>query len=395
VEAFNKLPRLVACPPPVGEAQYGPWCAAAPLWGNPLVEALRPEGENPMEDTYHDLAVADMRTEPHVTAALAALERAYDAGRAAYEDELERRLHYDGTGSYNYPMLDRLRTVRDTVPAGWQEASRAARARSGPGVPPERVALAAVARRLGWQHRQRVIRLANYTVKQGTLWIRARSPGHARKQELLTTFSALGGQQAYAWDYLVDVLEAMWQIPWENKNKEVFWLLALNGLPTAERMDRVERCACGAEGTHGRLHYFFECPIARHLLQELQDALGNSTPVTTRELFMAVSRPQCHAGVWQVVVLAATDAMWRAVKVGRRAMQRRGHTAPAARAGPELAARLGRLAVAHFWDRIADFASLRKTPALWRTASAERGLYQRFMRWLPVERKWVVLRRPL
>jgi hypothetical protein len=167
-----------------------------------------------------------------------------------------------------------------------------------------------------------------------------------------------------------------------------------NGLPTAERMDRVERCACGAEGTHGRLHYFFECPVAKHLLRELQDALGRPGPVTPSMLFSASSPPECHAGVWQVVVLAATDAMWRAVRVGRRAMQRRGRKTPAARAGPELAERLGRLAVAHFWDRIADFSSLRKTPAIWRTACAERGRYQRFMRWLPVEKKWVVLRRP-
>ena len=390
VEAFNKLPRLVACPPPVGEAQYGPWCAAAPLWGNPLVEALRPEEAGPMEAVYHDLAVAGMRTEPHIATALTALETAYTAGRAAYEAELERRLHYDGIGSFDYPILDHLRAAWATVPAGWQEASRAARARSGPGVPPEKDALAAVARRLGWQHRQQVVRLANYTVKMGTLWLRARSPGHARQQALLSAFSALGGRPRYACMGLNALLDAMWRLPWENKNKEVFWLLALNGLPTAERMAKVERCACGAEGTHGRLHYFFECPVAKHLLQELQDALHSSGPLTTAELFKASSPPICHSGVWQVVVLAATDALWRAVKTGRRAMQRRRHRAPAARAGPDLAARLGRLAVAHFWDRIADFTSLQRAPAMWREECTGRGC---FIRWLPDERKWVVLRR--
>jgi hypothetical protein len=155
-------------------------------------------------------------------------------------------------------------------------------------------------------------------------------------------------------------------------------------------MAKVERCACGAEGTHGRLHYFFECPIAKDLLQELQDALGSSSPLTPAELFKSSSPPVCHSGVWQVVVLAATDALWRAVKTGRRAIQRRRHRAPAARAGPDLAARLGRLAVAHFWDRIADFTSLQRAPAMWREECPDRGC---FIRWLPDERKWVVLRR--
>ena len=96
--------------------------------------------------------------------------------------------------------------------------------------------------------------------------------------------------------------------------------MVLNGLPTAARMGMMGACACGEEGLHGRLHYFYHCAVAKHLLQEIGAALGRShdRPVTQSELLHASCPSNCFTGVWQVVTLAATDALWRAVRTGRR-----------------------------------------------------------------------------
>ena len=355
-----------------------------------------------MESLYHDLVAAEMRTEPHISAALVALETAHAAGRAAYEAEVERQMQYDGTGSYDYPLMDHLHRARATLPAGWREASTAAsraaragaaRARGWPRVPTEQEALAEVARRLGWRRGSVVVSLAKYTVKMGTMWLRAASPGDARLQGLMSAFCTMVGPSTNACMTTPRLLETLWELPWENQNKEVFWRLVLNGLPTAARMGMMETCACGEEGLHGRLHYFYHCAVAKHLLQEIGAALGRShdRPVTQSELLHASCPSNCFTGVWQVVTLAATDALWRAVRTGRRAMMKpkRGR-APAAKAGPDLANQLGRLAVAYFWDRMADFCALNKAPVAWRTVCS----YGLILRWLPAEAKWIVQRRP-
>ena len=392
VVAFHKLPRLVECPPPNGEARFGPWCAAAPLWDNPLVEAYQTQPHPvPMVLLFPGLVSDGLRTEPQVSATLTVLETEFAATRAAAEtaQALTNPFIVAMLGT-SFMRIAFYRAAQRKLPAAWLEASRAACAQGGPGVPPEPEAIAAVARRLGWQWGSAVGRLEQYTVKQGTKWLQSQSPGYARQQDLLSAFSTMAGQPTHACMAIVPRLQAMWRIPWHNKNKEVYWRLALNGLPTAERMAQVERCACGAEGPHGRLHYFFDCPVAQHLIHELQAALDSPSPVRAADLLHASWPPICHAGVGQVVTLAATDALWRAVQRGRKA-QTPSRGRPAETAGTTLAARLGRLAVAHFWDRLADFCALQLAPATWRAECTGGG---RFLHWLPQEETWVVLRRP-
>ena len=396
VVAFYRLPRLVECPPPNGEARFGPWCAAAPLWGNPLVEAYQLGRDQPhpslMELLFPGLVSDGMHIEPQVSATLAVLETEFAANRdAAAAAQILTNPFVVATLGTSLMRLAFYRAAQQKLPAAWLEASRAASAQGGPGVPPEPEAIAAVARRLGWQWGSTVRRLEKYTVKQGTKWLQSQSPGYARQQELLSAFSTMAGPPQHECMAIVPRLQAMWRIPWHNKNKEVYWLLALNGLPTAERMATVERCACGAEGSHGRLHYFFDCPVAQHLIHELQAALDSPSPVRPADLLHASWPPSCHAGVGQVVTLAATDALWHAVRRGRKAQMPSRGGEPAETAGATLAARMGRLAVAHFWDRLADFCALQLAPVAWRAECTGGG---RFLHWLPQEETWVVLRRP-
>ena len=116
-----------------------------------------------------------------------------------------------------------------------------------------------------------------------------------------------------------------WRLPWDNTHKEVYWRLALNGLPLASRMPPTPRpCQCGSHDPHpGRLHHYWTCPAAVAVADAVSTALGG-VPLTRSNLWLARPPPGIHRGVWDVTCLASLAAM----DGGRRMMVARSMAAP-------------------------------------------------------------------
>lgn len=122
-------------------------------------------------------------------------------------------------------------------------------------------------------------------------------------------------------------LGKLWKdVKWDNARKEAYWLLALNGMPTPQRMHMDIPCACGEGGPRpGRRHAYWECAVARAVVQALQAALPvGAAHLECRHVWLCEAPPGCDERVWRVVCLAAVDAMqtgW--ATMARRRLDRR------------------------------------------------------------------------
>ena len=133
----------------------------------------------------------------------------------------------------------------------------------------------------------------------------------------------------------VSSLPALWAVPMDNRHKDAFWRLSVNGVPGAGGHDicllgpcpcgwRVDALACttpdrkrllGAPAV--RAHTFWSCPVARAVVRELSQALPAGVQLHRKHVWLAI--PPCAEVVlcvWQVVCMAAVAAMER----GRRTM---------------------------------------------------------------------------
>ena len=120
--------------------------------------------------------------------------------------------------------------------------------------------------------------------------------------------------------------------------------------------------------------------------EALRQELGG-VEITRPQLWMAEAPAGCYRGVWRVAVLAAMAAMrgeWAEARSRLRAQP------PTGVAGQAFGEELGRRAVAHFWDRVADFCCLQRAPTWWRAECTAAGA---FMRWDPAAERWMVYRR--
>ena len=68
-----------------------------------------------------------------------------------------------------------------------------------------------------------------------------------------------------------DWMGRVWDLRWDNLRKEKALLLVHDGLPTAQRVHLVKTnpgiaCACGSPNP-GRAHCFWECPVARAVVE--------------------------------------------------------------------------------------------------------------------------------
>ena len=121
----------------------------------------------------------------------------------------------------------------------------------------------------------------------------------------------------------------LWKLPWENTNKEIFWRLAVNGVAGAGGHDICPRgqCPCGyamsaeerrpGQGCLLRQHYFWDCPVAVAVREQLAAALPAAQ--SQHHLWiMHLPAGASHQGVWRVVCLAALLAM----EHGRKALWR-------------------------------------------------------------------------
>lgn len=126
---------------------------------------------------------------------------------------------------------------------------------------------------------------------------------------------------------VVGAMRALWRLRWDNGYKEVYWRLALDGLATAARMHMPsESCLCG-HLCPGRLHHFWQCPVAVAVVREVLAGLppawctrpvGGPPALACSHVWLMTpprGRRRVCAGVWRVVCLAALVAM----DEGRRA----------------------------------------------------------------------------
>jgi len=166
-------------------------------------------------------------------------------------------------------------------------------------------------------------------------------------------------------------LERLWKVPVDNSQKEIVWKLALNGLPTIERLHMPgQRCGCGGAvgDAAGRQHVYFECaavqPILNSIMEQLQDdwALPMDPPSLQRHHIWMAVRPTetLHQGIWDMVCIAAIKAMDTS-KSGLFKKRSEG-----TRAGTALAASVGARACAQFWAYIGSFCGHDLAPKAWR-----------------------------
>ena len=182
------------------------------------------------------------------------------------------------------------------------------------------------------------------------------------------------------------LLQGLWQLPWDNGHKEVYWRLTLDALPTAARRHAADdKCCCG-QPCPDRMHHFWTCPAAAALQGLIATHLQRrgllQGPLQAVHILLAQPpSPQVHKGVWRMVCLAAVCALDHV----RRATSKR-TLAGLTETGASMAARMADRAVARFWDLLTDFCVLGLAPPAW-----QRGLGRGhpFIAW---QQSWTVVR---
>ena len=389
------LDGLRALPPvdDVGEEPLvlGDWCYAAPLWGNPSLHAARlAEGLQPqrLEDLF---PAAQLVSEPPYLRTLG------DVAALC----LGPNYHLAGLRGLMTRLLAQL-------PEAWLAAVVAAERKVAAGLiarPTLQEALRVLVPRMGWRL---TIRGADAVVALDKMNVRAATeaqlgPVHALRRRHHEDFLALALDlpagapvPAERHNQLLSLLAGLWKLKWENENKEVFWRLAVDGLPKFN-----QACPCG-HAHQSRLHTFWDCPVAQRLRAELVGCLPPGTHLNRAAVWLMEPPARCHEGVWRVVCLAALSAMRhgekqlfrlyldreRPLRVQRQqqqqlAAERARHDSLWAQVGvqvlsppppalppPALSAaerdRLlqaaGGLAVSFFWERLVEFVQLQRPP---------------------------------
>ena len=353
-DGLASLPRVtVLAPPPPG-----PWCWAAPLWGNPLLcSAAYPEG---IDLDFLDFAAAGVATIGqllHVGRALRAVPGPH-AYRLVWVTHLRRYYAF----ADRHRASERLAALLAALPPDWVAAAHAVAvglAAGGAPPPPEPAdALAAMLPCLGWLlPGGESLPLRAFTVRKGTALLTA--PQRLRRlQRYLSPFAeaAAGAARNGTAAEAQAVLRRLWRARCANGVKETFWRLAHDAVPTSARMHRAEPCPCGAPPPADRLHHFWGCPVARAVVDTISAAVG--APVPRAAVWLARPPAAVYGGVWDVVCLAAVAAMDH----GRRLLW-------ALSTGPPpvapLAVTAAHTACARFWSHLSDFVALRAAPASW------------------------------
>jgi hypothetical protein len=335
----------------------GPWCADAPLWGNPLALA---------HDRRHTKGPCGLQVLPRTRyinpnrsgggLVRSTLHTVGDLVRALrVVPPLAARDPYRGPWADGDSEVDDLQQLKAAVPLGWWHAAESAVPQaSGPleaylqsdglsGRPFQRSLTqhelkveSDLVKCMGWKTtgRGQPVRLDSLTVKSGTelqLWplymLRAKY-----QEDFVHEFAPMvdRGDPEVIGHHVRAIVAAqrqLWRVHWDNEFKEVYWRLVLNGLATSERLHQQQcRCVCGLLPgglPPGRRHHFWDCSVAKCVVQAMQQQLvGWCRGRLCAYNVLCMEPPRrvdaahtLHKGVWRVVCLAAVNAM----DVGRRA----------------------------------------------------------------------------
>lgn len=364
----------------------GSWCANVPLWCNPVLAAGGVPGPLPkqgLEARFGLFAeLPTMRTLKDAVTAWAALGQVrtleeYSRPRFGVWDKwFGHGALYQDWGR----VQQQLGALVGAIPLSWVRSVNIHTVDPSPAEVLDGMMLPRISWAMPGSSRH-FVTLRTMRVKQATRLqlqpvLDARAAKHTAFLQLACT--ALPPAEQASPGMLVGLLHRVWALPWDNERKEVYWKLTLDGLPTAARMHQpeAEPCNCGTR-MPDRAHHFWDCPVAQAVRGEIERGLARleGVPALARH-HLWLCRPPCaalHSGVWMVVCLAALHAMNRGRKVlvaWRLAVDLGGQQAAGARqrAPPPLPQRIPvacRVAVAGFWDMLADFVGLGLWPVDW------------------------------
>jgi hypothetical protein len=350
----------------LGPTQRGagppPACAAAPLWGNPLLPAV-PASNLALLDGMGTLGgavgwwqrvmgggweaeVAGMRPQP-----LIRLGQSETQGR--WEHWWPRRVPGAATSeplralfSNRADFMEKFQALRTSVPASWWAAAEAVH--NSPAAEPRptpQAALSALLEALAWRRPslahaggELVVQLSALTVKAGTQL--QMGPVEVMRAERHSVFVAaaleLPAVDSDRVDELRSTLQRAWKLKWENTNKEVWWRMTVQGVRGVggHGIATAHPCPCGglaagAHSTAAQAHHFWECPVAAAVVTEMQRAWdgtagragGGGIPLQRQDVWLlqppsGQGGDKIHEGAWTAIGLAALSAMDH----GRRAM---------------------------------------------------------------------------
>ncbi len=277
-------------------------------------------------------------------------------------------------------LRSRLEQLLLDIPSDWKgaaEAFRSSQEQGGEGeAPTERDALLVLLPSLGWQVpgmgslgktglRRLTVRLA--TVLQLTEVAAARSEQRAAFVKAALEAPLHPPAKEAGLKHVQGALNRMWGIRWENQRKETFWRLTVDGVPLLGnshiRGQAPEVCGCGGFGgpdywgRQPRRHHFWDCPVARAVVESMQDGWPAGEGIRREHVWLASAPSGVQQCVWEVVALAALEAM----EVGRQCMHARMRDLRGSTAAPQWQAMVSqapRRAVACMWAHLRAFASL-------------------------------------
>ena len=354
--------------------QLGPWCADAPLWCNPW---LRPPGAQGggigvrgLEQEFGDLAllgtintVRDALQASHDVAAARPVARYHDTAWVTWLRETPQFRDWQAAE-------ERLQQLVQAIPVAWRQQAEGVLQLGIPAGPAAAAAVADVLLpRLRWVlPAGKVVHLEDASVAVCTALqmdshraiLAAR---HAAFLQILQQYPPLQMPPTHL--ELQHLLHKLWKLGWDNQRKEFFWRFVLDALPTAARMHQQgSQCGCGGL-VPGRLHHYWECPVAQAVVACVRQQLPGSPVLHPVHVWMArVPVQGMHGGVWRVAALAALLAM----DTGRRLLCKWSLHEPPAPPPPPVGQRVqiaARVAVASFWDKLWDFVGLGLAPQAW------------------------------
>ena len=372
VEGFCALPpvRDVNATPLVP----GDWCWDAPVWGNPFLCVGGAAGPRlGLEAEFPLLCVlGTVRTVGHVLLAESAVAECLSVhGVSFYQQHLWpewfARAPAFEDGAF---ALQQLRAVLACLPHAWLSAVHhilVSQRQQGMSLlqpvasaAAERAASQLLFDRLGWLLPDgNPVKVSGLTVHAATVlqleYVReGRRSKHVDFVECALSRPLAGaGEASLVLKELLSLFKRYWKLRWDNRKKEVFWRLSLDGLPTAARMHLTgQSCPCGVVAP-GRRHCYWECAVALAVREEIERQLpAISRPVSCSAVWLCQAPVGVVPGVWPVVCLSALNAM----DFGRRFLARGQVAGDAVPADPVSVA--ANRAVAKFWDELADFAAL-------------------------------------
>jgi hypothetical protein len=250
-------------------------------------------------------------------------------------------------------MEEAMQVLQHSVATGARQPTCSAEAKA--------LAQRRVTQALGWHAPDgSPVMLGQLTVRAATRLQQAQLQQQMQQRHAAFVRLALAGQPLPARPPDVRcLLRRLWRLRCCNSHKEAFWRLTLDAFPTSERMGSNAPCAaaCGTVGP-GLEHHFWECPVARAVRGELERCLRLPAPLARAAVWLcAPPAPWVHPGVWGLVCLATIHAMDR----GRATAWALGGAANAV--VPALV--VPRVAVAAFWEVLADFAAVGTPDPRW------------------------------